>query len=294
MIDGIKLKYEVACCKDFIKQSESLISWDIRLQRNTAEIKYHEGTYRSLNFRLHESKTLIIKGSLHKYYTDGINHTDFNQYQIVEAIDDLKAKFGFNLDKLKIVNLEISVNLIPPIRSEVILKGIMFYKRLNMFRSHVDSRRKLIECKGSNFYIKLYDKKNLMKLLSQIIEHELLKFEIKFMTHEKCRQIGIGLISDLKSNMLAQSILEAFNLVIKNMYIYDYSIDCVTENYSDYSNNRFWENQNIKSRNTILHHKNNLMEISKEHGNDIYGFLLDSVKEKLCKMNKTIAPRISA
>ena len=284
MIDGVKLSYHVTDVQYFIDQHSQLLKLGTKLDVD-AVVEYNIGHYRHLEFKLYPSGRLIIKGSLHKYYTNGINYNDFKYSQIVEAILDLKSTFGFCLDRLRILNMEFSVNVIPCIPSRMIIKGIMFYKgrgsRLGKFVEDPNVKG-LKTCRLSQAYIKIYDKKSQVNHL----KNELMKIEIKYMRNSPISAMGITNVSDLLNKQLSTIMSKALLNMLKGLFIYDHTMD---DKYLDCANESKWEKIAIeKHRNTLRNGRKKLNQLSKKYGCSIIESLSKSVDEKLCNLNDLV------
>ncbi|KAA1247980.1 hypothetical protein [Aquimarina sp. RZ0] len=90
---------------------------------STGELKpKKKASYKNLVFTLYDSGLLIIQGSIHKYKNDGIhNYDDFSLNQIVEVLDEISIKFNLPLNKCRLRNFEVGVNINPQKKAETIL-----------------------------------------------------------------------------------------------------------------------------------------------------------------------------
>lgn len=123
---------------------------------------------------------LILEGSLHKYWNSGgLNHNDFSKSSIDEALTRLSKKFHLDLTKCKTNNLECGVNIIPPIDSSTILKGLLLHKGMPFVQPEI-IKANYYQCEHTNKYIKAYDKALQAKKHGIQLDSELFRFENKY------------------------------------------------------------------------------------------------------------------
>lgn len=141
------------------------------------ELKFYstKKRFKHLKFSLTPYRS-IIEGSLHKYYTNGVNWNNFNRNDLAISISNLCKEFSLNSKKCRINSIEIGVNIITPFDATYkVIKG-MFIAHFNRSFNDMDSRNgKIIgvDCKRNNYTIKIYSKKDENSLFENILRFEI-------------------------------------------------------------------------------------------------------------------------
>lgn len=222
--------------------------------------------YKSLKFTLKENKngenTLHIRGSLHKYFNNGDhNFNDFTFKNLLGVLNDLEQKFGINLNDCVLHNIEIGVNITPPVPSNKVLKGLVshFNKPFNRISIY---NADFYQVMHSNFYIKAYDKAKQNRYKFNVIG-EIFRFELKYirmadlvnllknnrLINENC----ITLI-DLKNVEILRAFGKQLLKVWNEILFYDYSIS--KKDLTKHQNNKLLQWSNINYWEDLLNQKN--------------------------------------
>lgn len=168
-------------------------------------------TCQNLTFKIKSEGYCELSGSLHKFAHDGVNHTDFSFAGVVNAIHRLRDEFGIDLERARLQNLEIGVNLTelpvtPPefIRSVLTHKGKAFGDMRNYHGKTIG-----IERYHQRYGIKIYDKGKQYGL-----SYPILRFEIKYTKMYEMNKLGITHLSDLTKN----SVIAVINAQISGRF----------------------------------------------------------------------------
>ncbi len=206
------------------------------------------------------SKTLIkVQGSLHKYYnralskeykekylSKGFNGNDFTFLQVVESIKHLCTRLNIAPHQMKLANLELGVNFIPPVDTIQILDGLILHQGVEFNKPESYQYRQVVH---SQFYIKVYNKAR-----QYLLPKELSRYELKYVKMTYLNSIGIWTLADLTKTDAYKRFKSAFLAAWRNTLFYDYSITKgnLTEkqisNLKDYSNPIYWLRLNSKRR----------------------------------------------
>ena len=193
MIDGIKLNIKN---KDYAKklQENKLFEFESIVNHSTGELsKNIETKYKSLTITIYDSGTVIIKGSLHKFWNSGIhNYNDFHLTNVFNIIDEWVNIFGSEILNAKIDNIEFGVNIKPPIQTDEILRNILLHKRAE-FKTGTFKNSYYKECTHEHYYIKIYDKALQYNQLENI-----LRIECKYIRMIELNRLGIHSFKDLR------------------------------------------------------------------------------------------------
>jgi len=271
MIDGIKL-----CIKNkeyAIKlQENKLFEFESVVNNSTGELSEKiETKYKNLNVTIYESGTVLIAGSLHKYWNNGNhNYNNFYYNDVINTIDLWVNIFGAEILNAKIDNLEFGVNIKPPTETAEILRNVILHKR-KVFDLITGPNRNYKECTHEHFYIKIYD-----KALHYYQLENILRIECKYIKMVELNRLGIYSFKDLKKPeiypQLGQILRDKWNEVlfidetIKRKELKKKQKDSL----NNYLNPNYWlklaknsksylfNKELIKYRNIVSNHSDNL------------------------------------
>lgn len=189
MIDYLKIS-----TKDFDHRSllrHPLLNFNGWTNIETLEVKLNEfgskryvSNYHGLKFIVYENVsgefTLCIEGSIHKFYNNGVhNFNDFTYSNTVEVIDRLASLFTLSMDSCRINRIEIGVNIMPPVKTEKVLKGPLSHQN-KRFKSISYDDAEYFQVMHDNFIIKVYDKAKQYRAKDHIIPNEILRIELNY------------------------------------------------------------------------------------------------------------------
>src|SRR6056297_3754441 len=127
MIDFIKACLDINELKTNLKKDNRL-NFKTNFTESTGEITSSIAYYKGMKFTYARTK-FYLSGSLHKFYNKGkINYNDFSLLELIHTFRVLYEKFNLPIDKMRIINLEIGVNILPPIETNEILMNIFHHK----------------------------------------------------------------------------------------------------------------------------------------------------------------------
>jgi hypothetical protein len=258
MIDYIK-----AACKKF--NFEFLIqNFDFYLELNedTGEIKTNDyGTtkrvYRIQGLTLiiletpNKSKTLLLSGSIHKYWNMGKhNFNDFNMYYITLTLKQICNRFKLEPKDIQLQNIEVGFNIVPPVPTNSILKGLLSHRN-KRFDKYSLNNGNYYQCQHSDYYIKIYDKALQYNNLLDFSNTELMRFEIKYVkmrdlnklicSHSKSSRLTLKSLLDLNViQLIGEHTLKYWNEIL----FYDHTIDVKQLSKNVYQNTLKWQNIN--------------------------------------------------
>lgn len=262
MIDYLKISIT-----DFDHQSllrHPLLNFNGWTNLETLEVKPNEfgskryvSNYHGLKFIVYENVTgkftLCIEGSIHKFYNNGVhNFNDFTYSNTVEVIDKLASLFTLNLDSCRINLIEIGVNIMPPVKTETVLKGPLSHRN-KRFKSISYDDAEYFQVMHDNFIIKVYDKAKQYRAKGHVIPNEILRVELKYRKMEDLNNLlnSKGIIDRdyiVLSDLRNIDALSAFGeLLVKKwneILFYDYTIS--KTNLSKYQQRKLdvWQNIN--------------------------------------------------
>lgn len=138
-----------------------------------------------------DQEVIEIRGSFHKYAHQGANWQDFTHSHFVAAVNRFCDTFSLFPGALHLLNLEVGVNIAPPIPTRDILERVLFHRMKQPARMATPAIGIEIIRKGHYRY-KIYDKAAHCGL-----PDELLRFEVHVDRMSILDDIGIVTAADL-------------------------------------------------------------------------------------------------
>lgn len=219
MIDFVKIELSYMNPEDL--RNNSYLEFKSTLNERTGEIsnKSKIAEYFGLKFIIRDDIYIEMQGSLHKYKNCGEHNYDrFTYLQLKEVLYDLVDKFGIDLKKSIIRNIEIGVNFKPPIKTKLILKNLLFH-RSKPFKDQYVKKGDYRMVVHQRYCEKVYDKG-----LQYGLHYELIRYELQFKKMYDLGKMGINSLSDLldqeKINMLKNLLLFEWD----NTFLFDPTI----------------------------------------------------------------------
>jgi hypothetical protein len=141
-------------------------------------------------FFANDEEVMEIRGSLHKLY-HGTNWSDFTLAQCRRAVEQFCDHFGVFSGALALLNVELGVNVLPPIPTEDLLPRVLFHRTSRPVLMPAPAKGIIIHRKG-HYRLKLYDKSGQYGL-----SYDLLRFEIHVDRMAILKKQGIRNVDDL-------------------------------------------------------------------------------------------------
>jgi hypothetical protein len=166
-----------------------LLDFHTKINDRTGVMKdgVYEATYQNLVFTIYPSARVEIKGSLHKFWNDGLhNWNQFTLTDVANVLDTLKEMFVINLSIAIIHNLEFGVNLETPFNPDAFLYSLVVHKKEPFNKMKIKGQGNGREVYYNQYGVKVYNKSLQYKQPNHI-----LRFEKKVM---KMEVIGLGVI----------------------------------------------------------------------------------------------------
>lgn len=249
--------------------------------------QYSEKKFLGLTFTLFPDR-LEIKGSLHKYFNNGIhNANDFSPLDCIRVVNELKKTFDLNFEECRIVNLEYGLNIIPFNDVKLLIEQIKYHGR-NEFRYISDlqytklagsfnSHYKLNEYKSIKVYAKGLQRFNGLAYG----DYNTFRFEVKSKQAKYINRFGIYTLEDLTNPVvyekLALELLKEWNEVL----ILDKNLPESDNRIFKYTFSDFWENSLTEHRNRFSRNKKNYFKLLSDYPKNIHFQIRDLLKNKL-------------
>lgn len=193
MIDGVKISF----LSNTIETDLNKLGVDIYANVNTLSgevCKHKKVTYKNLFIKIYATGTVVINGSLHKYWK-GENFTDFTFSDLVDCINDLSRVFNFNPSEAHLRNLEFGVNVSPIFNPFDFCRDVIAYKNEGFSRLTTKGGNKLnigFKIEQQRYALKIYDKGKQYNLDTNI-----LRYEVRANKMEYLKRTGVRYLSDL-------------------------------------------------------------------------------------------------
>jgi hypothetical protein len=239
--------------------------------------------FRGLEFRIYDTGTITISGSLHKFWNKGLhNYNDFDINGIRDVAKDFKTLFDIDFCQCILKGLEIGINIEPPMQTNDILQYCFLHKTLPFeFKHHSDEGR-YIQAQHSQYIVKIYNKKlhyNKRGILNDL--NEIMRFEIKYTKMQKLNERGIYSLNDLVVYGLHNFKMD----IIKeweNVLFYDRTIQHSTIKLKDYNNVIYWiELLSRESKSSFNKHRKILSEFTRLYSQNIQKQITEIMKYKI-------------
>lgn len=264
--------------KSTLLNSPLLVFYD-KVNNKTGEVsKYQNAFYKGLEFKIfypteiHKNGRITVEGSLHKYWNNGShNFNDFNIHNVYEVLKELKTKFNINLNQCRLLQLEIGVNIFPPIKSKIIVNNCMFYKTTQFKSTFTRDEGNYNQVKTQRFFVKIYDKRTHYQNKGFSIDNEILRIEKKYSKNTDLHNLGIYTMEDLIKyglNNFKHMLLEMWN----NVLYYDKEVLKNHPNKYKYNSVDYWQSLTTNER------KNEKKTLKKLYNNE------NSIKSKISNL----------
>jgi len=233
MIDFIKIKITDEALINQVWNNEVLVYEGKSEKRFDDEIKeLFSKSYKNLYFTKFQNR-LEIKGSLHYFFNDGLhNANDFNIYDCISIIEQLKELFKLDLYKCKLINLEYGVNINPAIKVDELVQNLIYHEKRQFIRPTTHFNYKIA---GNEAYkqVKAYDKS--VQFPNQCLNT--FRFEVKTKQAKFINSLGLFSLQDLTHNNFYNKLTNSLLNEWHNVLLFDKSkiID------DKFFNTNFWE-----------------------------------------------------
>ncbi|MBP6424123.1 MAG: hypothetical protein KA278_00220 [Flavobacterium sp.] len=249
-------------------------------------------SYNGLEFKIYDTGTITIAGSLHKYWNSGAhNFNDFNSEAVLFVLSDLKAKFNIDPSKCILKCLEIGINITPPIPTNEILDNCLMHKTKPFEYQKNSDEGKYKQVQHNEYIIKIYNKALHYKSKGFDVRAEIMRFEIKYTTLTRLKQKGIFTLQDLIDYGLhnfKDEVLKEW----QNVLYYDNTTrieglsKTVKKRVLEYSNPNYWTGLlNNKQIENYKHHRKQLNIITQKHSDKVQELTTEIMRKKIDFLN---------
>ncbi|TLP80927.1 hypothetical protein [Maribacter sp. ACAM166] len=237
--------------------------------------------YRGLEFKIYETteitnyRRVTVEGSLHKYWNKGAhNFNDFGINEIIIVLADLKKKFDILTFNCVLIQLEIGVNIVPPIKTKNLIKASIMHKTKPFKWVYTQDEGNYIQVKNQRHFIKLYDKKTHYTNKGFKIDNEIMRIEKKWCKMVELNDKGIYTLNDLIKHDLSTLKSDLLRLWQEVLYC-DLEMIKATKNDNKYNNVNWWSELNYENFKYHRSQLNKLIDLNPNNPKKIVSNLID-------------------
>lgn len=248
---------------------------------------YKNAFYKNLEFKIYDTGTITMEGSLHKYWNNGEhNYNDFNEEAFCFVINDLQTKFNIDFSKCRILCIEIGLNIKPPKPTNEILEYCFLHKTKPFEFQKNSNEGKYKQCEHTQYIIKIYNKALHYSSKGFNINTEIMRFEIKYKKMERLNKLGVYTLTDVLNkgySFFKDELLTEW----QNVLFYDTTINSNSTRIVNYKNPIYWND--LTKRNTLTtfyKHKKILNELTINNSKNIQNKVSKIMSEKITFLNK--------
>ena len=273
-------------------ERHSLLEFQNEVNTKTGELSIKSNAfYKGLEFKLYDVtektpyKRLTIEGSLHKYWNKGAhNFNDFGTNEIAQVRASLKELFNIDFKNCILKQLEIGVNILPPVPTKKILRYCLLHKTNELKSIYTKDEGNYIQTKNQRHFIKLYDKRTHYKNKGFEIDNDIFRIEKKYSKMVELNRKGIYNLNDLIKHDLSRfkgELLKLWNSVL----FYDWSILDCTKYKNTYNNTNYWLDLAENNYSNFKYHKRNLNNIVNKNPQNIKKQITELISKKVDLLN---------
>jgi len=247
---------------------------------------YKNAFYNGLEFRIYDTGTTTIQGSLHKFWNAGAhNYNDFNFSAFSDVLDALKKKFNIEPQQCILKCLEVGINITPPIPTNEILDYCFLHKTKPFEYQKNSDEGKYKQCEHTQYIIKLYNKALHYKSQGFNIEPEIMRFEIKYSKMERVNKLEVFNLNDILKKgfgIFKNELLTEW----QNVLFYDTTINSNTKKLTNYQNPIYWsELVNRPTKSNYYKHRAFLSDLTNKYSDKRHQMLTEIMSKKIDLLN---------
>lgn len=247
---------------------------------------YKNAFYNGLEFRIYDTGTTTIQGSLHKFWNAGAhNYNDFNFRAFSDVMDVLKKKFNIEPKQCILKCLEVGINITPPIPTNEILDYCFLHKTKPFEYQKNSDEGKYKQCEHTQYIIKLYNKALHYKSQGFNIEPEIMRFEIKYSKMERVNKLEVFNLNDILKKgfgIFKNELLTEW----QNVLFYDTTINSTTKKLTNYQNPIYWsELVNRPTKSNYYKHRGFLTDLTNKYSDKRHQMLTEIMSKKIDLLN---------
>ena len=187
MFDGVKLRIQGRDQQRL--RSHHLLSWKPKGVDTLGRERY-VARWGAFTFKGDATRCTLMRGSFHQQHHGGENWADFTCAHFAEVVASVCIALGLHPANLRLANLEVGVNIIPPIPTPDVLACIVLHRTQRPGRMDAPAIGLVIQHAAYRF--KIYDKARQYQRPG-----ELLRFEVAGKKMRTLERYRVATLSDL-------------------------------------------------------------------------------------------------
>lgn len=250
---------------------------------------YKNAFYKGLEFRIYDTGTITLQGSLHKYWNAGeYNYNDFDYNAFLSVLTDFQRKFNIDSNNCVLKCLEVGININPIIETNEILKYCFLHKTKPFEYQKNSFEGKYKQVVHSQYIIKIYNKALQYNFKGFNISKDILRFEIKYTKMEKLKKFGVKTLKDINKTQLQafkKELLNEWNNILyfdNTTQIYPLCKRTQNEALLKYSNPVFWTNLIDNNQNeNFKYHKKQMQKLILLYSKNVKEVIAEIMSKKI-------------
>ena len=299
MIDFVKIATNDLLKRELLNNDLLEFSAPVNLKTGVVNEVRIQAKYQKLKFEIVEARAadyINVNGSLHKYWHNGRNYTDYTFSDLLNTLIDLHSKFNVNPFEAVLHNVEYGVNISPPLSTKLVLNNLVSFKGRPFDAMHRTQGKSIgKDCYNQRYAVKIYDKGKQCQLTN-----DLLRVEVKVLKMEQLKNAGIETLSDLLDIDKLQQLGLNLRATFDDLLYYDTSINLdelkprERQILMDWRNPAYWVELKESKPKTYDYQRRRFREITAKYSKDnqqkkISELVTEKWNELLIVDSKTLA-----
>ncbi len=215
---------------------------------------------RNMRFRVFDNGRVIIDGSLHKYWNDGMhNCNDFSIEAVKEVLQQLLVEYSIAPQDVMINQLEIGLNISVTYPIGDILQCMFFHRKAPFLWCDTHTEGNYFQARHEQYRLKVYDK-GLQEPDYFKAGTNMLRYEVNYLGSKLRRDFGLFTVQDLQTIPFVKFI-DAIRNELELILFYDFTIDHYSRSLLNYNNRNYWQKLIDEKRTSAYNkHKKKLNE----------------------------------
>ena len=245
--------------------------------------EYYYSEYKGLKITYTPKGKLVVKGSLHKYWNEGVhNHNDFSEVQSKLTLNSFVKQFQIPLDVSLIKGLEIGVNIKLPFSPKTVIDNCFIHKGVTPEMKYDSRKGHYVQFEHSQYIIKIYNKSLQYKSQGLQVDNNIMRFEIKFKKMEILNnKFGIYALQDLLDfnfRDFKPLLLQKWDEVL----MYDTTFISQHPNEAKYQHIKTWKAYlEEKSKNKLKYHRKKYNTLAQQYSQRRKQMIGDLLEDKI-------------
>lgn len=264
-VDYIKAWLKGANSSKLINNPKFTLSYEKYEDKDTGECSRMILKHKNLNIIIYRNERILLTGSLHYFYNDGLyNYDNFTYQKLILTLKKVSELVEVKLIDIILLNIEFGVNITPYLDPNLIIHNMHLHRGKEFLKPYNFNYR---AAKHQRFWIKIYNKGEQFKRKENI-----LRIELKYIKMLDLNKLDLHTFEDLQNKALYPQLLKLLIAKWNESILYDYSIKTkylkplLAKKTLQYQNTNYWLQLSNQQR---KREKDTLKNLSVNYGTDI-------------------------